>query len=68
MLGETIKDPEQMEAGGKMCIRDRLTCEMCLGEGTGAVAIFPLLQMAEDVYKKMSTFGEISIESYKELK
>ena len=54
-----------LEALGK---KPLITCEMCLGEGTGAVAIFPLLQMAEDVYKKMSTFGEISIESYKELK
>ena len=48
-----------LEALGK---KPLLTCEMCLGEGTGAVAIFPLLQMAEDVYKKMSTFGEISID------
>lgn len=54
-----------LEALGK---KPLLTCEMCLGEGTGAVALFPLLQMAEAVYSQMSTFGEISIESYKELK
>lgn len=54
-----------LEALGK---KPMLTCEMCLGEGTGAVALFPLLQMAEAVYSQMSTFGEISIESYKELK
>ena len=37
---------------------------MCLGEGTGAVALFPLLSMAERVYRDMSTFQEIEIEEY----
>lgn len=37
---------------------------MCLGEGTGAVALFPLLDMAAAVYHKMSTFSEIQIEEY----
>lgn len=38
---------------------------MCLGEGTGAVASIPLLDMALDVYTKMSTFQDIEIEEYK---
>lgn len=38
---------------------------MCLGEGTGAVAAVPLLDMALDVYTKMSSFQEIQIEEYK---
>lgn len=33
-----------------------ITADMCLGEGTGAVALFPLLEMVLDVYNKMSTF------------
>lgn len=37
---------------------------MCLGEGTGAVALFPLLSMAAAVYENMSTFQEIQIEEY----
>lgn len=41
-----------------------ITCEMCLGEGTGAVAVFPILDMASEVYEKMSTFGDIEIEEY----
>lgn len=41
---------------------------MCLGEGTGAVALFPLLDMAAAVYHKMSTFSEIQIEEYQPLK
>lgn len=38
---------------------------MCLGEGTGAVAAVPLLDMAAGVYTKMSSFEEIHIEEYK---
>lgn len=41
-----------------------LDCEMCLGEGSGAVALFPLLSMAADVYEKMSSFEEVNIERY----
>ena len=44
-----------------------LTCGMCLGEGTGAVAAIPILQMACHVYKEMSTFEEIQIEEYQPL-
>lgn len=44
-----------------------LTCGMCLGEGTGAVALFPLLSMACAVYQSMSTFTENQIEEYKPL-
>ena len=39
---------------------------MCLGEGTGAVAALPLFQMAADVYSRMSTFQENSLEEYQE--
>lgn len=44
-----------------------LTCKMCLGEGTGAVALLPLLEMSLAVYREMSTFEEIDIEAYKPL-
>ncbi len=40
---------------------------MCLGEGSGAVAAIPLLDMAQGVYKKMSSFQDICIEEYKPL-
>lgn len=40
---------------------------MCLGEGTGAVALFPLLDMTLSVYERMSTFTEIEIEEYQPL-
>lgn len=44
-----------------------LDCDMCLGEGTGAVAFFPVLDMAAAVYRQMSTFADIQIEEYQEL-
>lgn len=44
-----------------------LTCEMCLGEGTGAVALFPLLDMGLAVYEQMSTFAQIEMEAYRKL-
>ncbi|MBS4907734.1 MAG: nicotinate-nucleotide--dimethylbenzimidazole phosphoribosyltransferase [Ruminococcus sp.] len=41
---------------------------MCLGEGTGAVALFPLIDLSCAVYNSMSTFGDINVEQYEELK
>lgn len=55
------------------CLLDALGLEaviyggMFLGEGTGAVALMPLLDMAVTVYNKMSTFQEIEIEEYHDL-
>lgn len=45
-----------------------LTCDMCLGEGSGAVAVMPLLEMGLQVYRQMSTFEEIKVEQYEVLK
>lgn len=44
-----------------------LHCDMCLGEGTGAVALMPLLNLACAVYNGMSTFQDINVEEYKPL-
>ena len=41
--------------------------DMCLGEGTGAVMLFPVLDMASEVYNKMNTFEDIEIEAYQPL-
>lgn len=40
---------------------------LCLGEGTGAVALLPLLDMTLAVYDKMSTFADMDIDEYKPL-
>lgn len=55
-----ILDALQMEAP--------IHAHMCLGEGTGAVAYIPVLEMGIEVYTKMSTFDEIKVEEYQELK
>ncbi len=41
-----------------------LTCDMCLGEGSGAVALFPLLDFASEIYHQMSTFDEVPFDAY----
>ena len=44
-----------------------LDCRMSLGEGSGAVAAVPLLEMGLAVYREMSTFDEIHVEQYQDL-
>ncbi len=39
--------------------------ELRLGEGTGAVALFPMLDMAAAVYHNAATFGGIRVEAYR---
>lgn len=45
-----------------------LHADMCLGEGTGAVLLFPLLDAALAEYQSAHTFGEIELKPYEELK
>ena len=52
---------------GALGLRPLITAGMCLGEGTGAVAALPLLDMALAVYREMSTFREIEIDAYQPL-
>lgn len=44
-----------------------LQCRLSLGEGTGAVGVIPLLEMALSEYRSMPTFTEIAIEEYQPL-
>ncbi len=44
-----------------------ITAEMRLGEGTGAVAAMPLLDMALNVFNTMTTFESNNIKAYKPL-
>lgn len=45
-----------------------ITCGMSLGEGSGAVALFPLLDMAYSVYMNMCTFDSWGHSAYRILK
>ncbi len=44
-----------------------IQCRLSLGEGTGAVAVMPLLEMALSEYRSMPTFTQIQIKEYKPL-
>lgn len=67
--GYMIASHESQEITGKLALKELgaeaiLHGRMCLGEGTGAVAVFPLLDMAMEVYRNMGTFTEYKIEPY----
>ncbi|RDU24539.1 nicotinate-nucleotide--dimethylbenzimidazole phosphoribosyltransferase [Anaerosacchariphilus polymeriproducens] len=45
-----------------------LVCDMCLGEGTGAISLYPILDIANAVYEGMATFDAVNIEKYQPLR
>lgn len=46
-------------------LRAPVWADMCLGEGTGAMTLFPMLDMAMEVYTNMGDFSEYQIGAYK---
>ena len=62
------KEPAGKAIMEKLNLTPFMDCGMCLGEGTGAVAIMPILDMAAKVYCEMSTFEDIKVEQYQPLK
>ena len=57
------------EPAGKLVLealglRAAIDAGMCLGEGCGAAVLFPLLDMAAEVYGKMETFDQMQVEQY----
>lgn len=63
----TSKEPAGQMVMEALGLSPFIRCEMYLGEGTGVAAVYPILDMALQVYTKMSTFQEIEIEEYKTL-
>ena len=45
-----------------------ILANMCLGEGTGAIALCPFLDMGATLYNTLSTFDDIHLDQYEELK
>lgn len=68
MPSHVSKEPAGQMLLDALHVSPFLTCDMCLGEGSGAVAVFPLLEMGLAVYRGMSTFEETKIEKYEVLK
>lgn len=67
LASHTSKEPGMGMILKALGLEACLDCGMCLGEGTGAVAFLPVLDLAAEVYRRMSTFSENQIEEYKEL-
>lgn len=67
LVSHASKEPATRMLLEELRMDAALHCDMCLGEGTGAVTLFPILDMACEVYRKMSTFDEISLEAYQPL-
>ena len=58
------KEPAGKRVLDALSLSPMLYCDMCLGEGSGAVAVMPLLQMGLSVYQKMGTFADIHVGQY----
>lgn len=61
------KEPASAMLMAALGLSPFLHAEMCLGEGTGAVASLPFLDMGLAVYREMSTFQEIEVKPYQPL-
>lgn len=61
------KEPAAKMVLDALGLEPSLCCGMCLGEGTGAVAFLPLIDLGISVYQGMSTFLDNEIEQYEEL-
>lgn len=61
------REPGAILALEALGLEPALHCDMCLGEGTGAVCLFPLIDFGISVYRGMGTFVENRIEPYREL-
>lgn len=67
LASHVSKEPAAHRILEELGLAPALDAGMCLGEGSGAVAVFPLIEMAAEIYRKMSTFEQIQVEAYQEL-
>lgn len=59
------KEPATKAIMKELALTPVLDAQLALGEGTGAVMLFPLLDMALTVYQGNTTFSDIAIKDYK---
>ena len=64
MASHLSKEPASAMVLNALGLEGCLTCDMRLGEGTGAVTLYPILDIAIAVYNGMSTFEENEMETY----
>lgn len=61
------KEPACVRLSERLGLKPLIYADMALGEGTGAVSVFPLIDMAHRIYSQNITFEEINMEAYKPL-
>ena len=69
LKGYLISSHVTAEPAGKLIMAElgldpMLHGDLRLGEGTGAVALFPMLDMASAVYRNAASFAGIQVEAY----
>ncbi len=65
LASHVSREPSARILLDELSLKPLITAEMSLGEGTGAVAILPLLDLALAVYHGSSSFSDIGIDAYK---
>jgi len=58
------REPVCRQGLGKLQLEPVIHGQLALGEGTGAAMLFPLLDMAEAVYRENNTFAENQLTAY----
>ena len=58
-------EPAGIKIMEELGLKPMLHGDMRLGEGTGAVALFPMLDLAAAVYDHAATFADIQVEAYR---
>jgi len=59
------KEPAMKDILDELSLSPVICADLALGEGTGAVMLFPLLDQALAVYNGNTTFDDISVGQYK---
>lgn len=59
------KEPAAKQILDELCLSPVIDASLALGEGTGAVMMFALLDMALSLYQRQTTFSDIHVEQYR---
>ncbi|MCI9079593.1 MAG: nicotinate-nucleotide--dimethylbenzimidazole phosphoribosyltransferase [Lachnospiraceae bacterium] len=65
IASHTGKEPACRFILDRLCLKPVIDAGLALGEGTGAVLLFPMLDMVMEVYRENTTFDDINITQYK---
>lgn len=60
------REPVSAHILRELGLHPQLDCQLCLGEGSGAILLIPLLEMAYRVYTDMATFSDIQVDTYED--